>query len=60
MEESYLLTCLTCSPWRSQLAFLYIQDYLPRAATTHSEPGPPTSVVNQENTSHRFVYLFLN
>lgn len=32
--------------------FFIHQDYLPRAATTHSEPGPPTS--------HRFVYLFLN
>jgi hypothetical protein len=28
------------------------QTYLPRGGTTHSEPGLPTSITNQEDASH--------
>lgn len=45
---------LSCSSWLSQPAFLYAQEHLARKHHP-SEVGPPTLVVNEENTWQTFL-----
>lgn len=46
MEECY---SLTCSSWFAQLlSYIYLRTFSPGIGTTHSGPGPPTSIINKK------------